>query len=642
MIWTLALLPALAGLAIWAGPDGRVRAGASGAAALAVTVLLALAAGDWTGSYGWSHMLVLRASLMPLSHAVAVMVPTIALAVVIFAASHEEKRGLSRLIGLLVVFVGGMELIVMAGDLLTLLIGWEIVGACSWALITHHWRQGKAAGSANYAFVMTRAGDLGLFLALFATFSATGGLSYGALSDLQGPPLWIAALGILVAAASKAGQVPFSPWLFRAMDGPTSVSALLHSAAMVAAGAYLVARLQPQLSDAPGFGAAAIAVGLVTAIAGGLVALRQVHAKKVLAGSTSAQLGLMFAAAGAGYPGVAAIHLIVHAAFKASLFFAAGIAHAAAGSFDLRTMRLGRALPWTAALTGVGALALAGVPPLSGAWSKEEVVKTLGHAGPWLAIAGMAAGGLSAAYAARFALLAYGPGDRSEAARPGRGETAALAGLALLTVALSALWLPPVHEAAAGALGVALPSGSAIETTVSLMLVALGLLAGVRLARQPAPAPRQDWLGLAGLIERTFVLPFGRAADAAARIDDRTLDAIPRAVAALAMAVSGWAARVGETALDGLAAGTTDRAVAHGARTWHGALALIVEATAALAGSASRSGEAASDLIAGGTGRLAGMAGGDLRRLQTGQSHHYYTLLVAGFAAGLAILIMGA
>ncbi len=298
MIWSLALLPALAGLAVWAGPDARVRTGASGAAVLAVTLLLALAARDWAGSYGWTEALTLRASLTPLSHAVAVTVPAIALAVVVFAASHEAERGLARLIGLLLVFVGGMELIVIAGDLLTLLIGWEIVGACSWALIAHHWRQGEAARSANYAFVMTRAGDLGLFLALFATFAATGGLGYDALGELQGPALRVAAVGILVAAASKAGQVPFSPWLFRAMDGPTSVSALLHSATMVAAGAYLVARLQPQLSAAPGFGAAAIAVGLVTAVAGGVVALRQVHAKKVLAGSTSAQLGLMFAAVG--------------------------------------------------------------------------------------------------------------------------------------------------------------------------------------------------------------------------------------------------------------------------------------------------------------------------------------------------------
>ena len=154
----------------------------------------------------------------------AITVPAVALAVVVFAAAHEAERGLARLLGLLVVFVGGMELIVIVR-------------------------------SANYAFVVTRAGDLGLFLALFATFAGAGSLDYAALGRLEGAPLVVAAFGILLAAASKAGQVPFSPWLFRAMDGPTSVSALLHSAAMVAAGAYLVARLQPQLARVPGFGA---------------------------------------------------------------------------------------------------------------------------------------------------------------------------------------------------------------------------------------------------------------------------------------------------------------------------------------------------------------------------------------------------
>ncbi len=642
MIWTLPLLPALAGLAVWAGPDARVRTGASAAVALVATLLLAIVARDWTGSHGWTDTLTLRASLTPLSNAVAVTVPMIALAVVVFAASHEDEHGLARLIGLLLVFVGGMELIVIAGDLLTLLIGWEIVGACSWVLIAHQWRGDEAARSANYAFVMTRAGDLGLFLAVFATFAGAGSLGYDALAQLSGPALWVAAFGILVAAASKAGQVPFSPWLFRAMDGPTSVSALLHSAAMVAAGAYLIARLGPALAAAPGFAAATMAVGLATAIAGGIVAIRQTHAKKTLAASTSAQLGLMFGAAGAGFPGVAVLHLIAHAAFKAPLFFAAGIGHDAAGTFNVREMRLGRAMPWTAALTAIAALALAGVPFFSGAWTKEEIVKALAQVGPWVAFAGMIGGGLSAVYATQFALLSFGPGDRREVEGPLGGEIVALAALALVSLALSALWLPPVHDVAARLLGAELPGGSWLGMTVSLALVGAGVLTGISLARRPTALRDSDWLGLPALLARLVIDPFSRAATTAARIDDLALDAVPRGAAGLAARVGRWTSHKGETAIDGLATGAADRAVAHGARTWHGALALVVEATAALAGAVSRTGEAASDLVAGGTGRLAGMAGGDLRRLQTGQSHHYYTLLVVGFAAGLAILILGA
>ena len=644
MIWSLAIWPVLAGLAIWAAGDGaRRRLGGAAATAMLLTLALALLAQGWTGRYAWSGTIVLQAGLTPFAQAVAITVPAVALAVVVFAAAHEAERGLARLLGLLVVFVGGMELIVIASDLATLLIGWEIVGACSWALIGHAWRGDGNVRSANYAFVVTRAGDLGLFLALFATFAGAGSLDYAALGRLEGAPLVVAAFGILLAAASKAGQVPFSPWLFRAMDGPTSVSALLHSAAMVAAGAYLVARLQPQLARVPGFGACAIDIGLLTALAGGLVAVRQTHAKKLLAGSTSAQLGLMFAASGAGFPGAAVLHLIAHAAFKAPLFFAAGIAHGETGTYDLRAMRLGRALPWIAGLTAVAALALAGVPPLGGAWSKEEIVKALGEADPWVAFAAMAVGGLSAAYATRFAVMAFAPGQGTEPARRSPGAFAALAALALASVALGAVWLPPVHEAAARFLGVELPTGTALEGAVSLALVALGVLAGLWLVRHPGRAPASDWLGLSAAIGRLVVRPFEAAARGAARFDDVVLDAIPRGAAHTARAASGWSGRADDTGIDGLRPCLLDRARRGVAEAGgRGAVALVVRATDAVARLAGTPGEAATDMIPGGAGRLAGMAGGDVRRLQTGMSHHYYVILIAGIVAALAILFLGA
>ena len=644
MIWSLALWPVLAGLALWAAGDGsRRQLGGAAAGAMLLTLALALLAQGWTGVYVWSGTIVLQASLTPLAQAVAVTIPAVALAVIVFAAAHEGAHGLARLLGLLVVFVGGMELVVIAGDLATLLIGWEIVGACSWALIGHEWRDDGSMRSANYAFVVTRAGDLGLFLALFATFVGAGSLDYAALGRLGGAPLLVAAFGILIAAASKAGQVPFSPWLFRAMDGPTSVSALLHSAAMVAAGAYLVARLQPELVQVPGFGACAIGIGLLTALAGGLVAARQTHAKKLLAGSTSAQLGLMFAASGAGFPGAAVLHLIAHAAFKAPLFFAAGIAHGETGTYDLRAMRLGRTLPWTAGLTAVAALALAGVPPLGGAWTKEEVVKALGETGPWLAFAAMAAGALSAAYASRFTVMAFAPGEATAPARRSVGEFAALAALALASLALGALWLPPVHEAAALFIGAGLPTGTALESVASLALVALGVLAGLWLARHPGPAPASDWFGLSAAIDSLVVRPFTAAALAAARVDDAVLDAIPRGAGRAALSVSGWAGRADDLGIDGLRPGLLDR-VGRGVAEpgGPGAIALVVRATGGLARLAGTTGEAATDLIPGGAGRLAGMAASDVRRLQTGMSHHYYVILIAGFAAALAIIFLGA
>ena len=172
----------------------------------------------------------------------AILVPLIALPVLAYAAFHEEGRGLRRLVAILLVFVGGMELLVVAADFLTLLIGWELVGVCSYLLIAHDWRERENTASSLYAFLMTRFGDLGLFAAAMAVFSVTGSFSYGGLAAMEGAPAIVVGFGLLLAAASKSGQIPFAPWLFRAMAGPTSVSALLHAATMVAAGALVLDR----------------------------------------------------------------------------------------------------------------------------------------------------------------------------------------------------------------------------------------------------------------------------------------------------------------------------------------------------------------------------------------------------------------
>ena len=640
MIWALAYVPVLAGLAIWAIGGSRVRLATLGAVGAVATLALALFSGDQTARFTWSETLVLQAALPPLAQAVAILVPAILLPITLIAVSHEAMRDLPRLIGLMLVFTGGMELVVIAADLVTLLIGWEIVGACSWALIGHKWREQAPGLSANFAFVLTRAGDLGLFIALMATVSATGSASFEALGSLDGWPLSLAAFGLLLAAVSKAGQVPFAPWLFRAMDGPTSVSALLHSATMVAAGAYILARLHPQLSGAPGFGPTAMAIGLGTAILGGVVALRQTHAKKLLAGSTSAQMGLMIATVGAGYPGVAVLHLIVHAATKAALFCAAGIAHRVTDTFDLRKMGLARASPIATTLTVIAALSLAAVPPLSGGWSKEEMVKALEHAGPFWATAIVIAGGLTAAYATRFAVAAFGPGEDRDN-KVGRGELAGLALLSGAVLAISALWWPSFHDAVAARLGAELPIGSRLGLLVSLAAVAFGILAGLRAARSDTEAPAMEWLGLPALYEHVAIRPFHALAAIAARLDDRVVDLIPRGAAAVAVGLSDRLSRADDETLDGLAPGAAGTAISGSARIWRGAVGTAVRATSGLAAIGAGLGERLSDLIPSGTGRVAGMAGADLRRLQTGLAHHYYTILVAGFALAVGLLIFG-
>ena len=451
MLWSVALVPALAAPALLL-PGSRAPLGAAACSVLLVPLALAglAAASGWTGTYAWSGALTLTAALTSVSAVVAVLVPAIALPVLLYAASHEAHEGLPRLLALMLVFVGGMELLVIADDFLTLLIGWEIVGACSWALIGHRWGEIEPPRAGIYAFVTTRLGDLGLFIAAFAAFAGAGFFAFDALPALSPAHLQVVAFGVLVSAAAKSGQLPFSPWLFRAMAGPTSVSALLHAATMVAAGAYLLARLGTALSPAADFSAAAVGIGLATALAGGTVAVLQLHAKKLLAASTSAQFGLMFAVVGAGWPGLAALHLVTHAGMKALLFLSVGVAEERAGTFSLDRMSLGRALPWSAGLALVGAMALAGLPPLGAAWTKDEIVAGVLEANVPAGAFVMLAGALSAAYAARFQTLAWFPAaEPPEGHVPGAAAITGMALLALGTVAASILWLPGAEEVAA-------------------------------------------------------------------------------------------------------------------------------------------------------------------------------------------------
>jgi len=634
-LWLLPLLPIVAGMVVAAmGDRSRGWLGFLAVAVLGGTFGIALLAvtQDWTASLIWTDAIRLSAAFTPISAAVALMVPAVALAVVLHATQHEKAHGLGRLTGIMILFTGGMELVVVANDLLTLLIGWELIGACSWALISHKWRDIENPRSGLYAFVMTRFGDLGLFAAVMALFTATGSFDYAGIATLNGPLQWVVAFGILLSAASKAGQVPFAPWLFRAMDGPSSVSALLHAATLVAAGAYIIARLEPSLSLAPGFSIAAILIGLITALTGGITGVLQNHAKRLLAASTSAQLGFMFVAVGSGYPVVAVLHLIVHATFKAPLFLSAGLAGEAAAGYRLDKMMLGRSMPIVGVLTAVAAVGLAGLPLAGGGWSKEEIIKAAEHTVYWLPFAVMFGGTLSAAYATRFLLQAFGwrGDDERSVDAPGWAETIGLGILAALTLATSLLWYPPLSEAIAAALDGRLPKGSPLMLGLSLTFVATGNVVGIYLARrQPAlgtsgtAAAASDWLGLPTLITVAIVRPVDALARAAAWVDDNLIDAGPRVVAILG--------RKGAA----LIAEMDNRVVDQGIRN-----------TAAfgdwLAYVSDRFGETISDGIPEGSARLTGMLGRDLRRLQTGLSHHYYAYIIGGVIAIIAILAAGA
>lgn len=622
MLWSVALLPLL--LAPWVYWRGRRlgRAGLTGGATLVVLATLMLAwlavANDWSGSYRWSEALVLSLELSTAGRIFALVVPLVALPIVLYAGYHEVERrddrhtvapGGARLMALLVAFVGAMQLLVLANDLLTLLIAWELVGACSWALISHRWGMADVPRDAATAFLVTRFGDLGLYIAAAAVFAGTGGFGYADLAGLDGGVKHVAVAGIVLAAAAKSAQLPFSAWLFAAMSGPVPVSALLHAATMVAAGIFLLARLQPALAGIDWFAPLVMALGLATALAGGVVGVCQGHAKKLLAASTSAQYGLMWLAVGAGFPGVALLHFIAHAFMKAGLFLSAGVAERQTGSYTLAGMRLGRRLPGVALATAVMSLALAGVAPLGAAWSKEQIVTVAGHRGAWLAVGVALAGGLSALYATRFQLLAYGVSRRRVGSalpaspRPSWAESGAIAALATITLGLSLFWWPGVAAWVAQAGGWALPPGKPWELAVSLALVVLGIVGGIALARGPTSASpatgwrarAEAWFGLPGL-----TLGIARRVSAAgaslARVDDEVVDAGLRATARFGQ----WLAR-----------------------------------------QQARGGESLAEGVPGSLSRLAEWGGQWARKFQSGQTHHYYTGIAAGLAIVLMLLVIG-
>ncbi|MFC3285010.1 NADH-quinone oxidoreductase subunit 5 family protein [Litchfieldella rifensis] len=635
MLWSVPLLPLLLAPLLYLSGRRIGRGGLTLGAVLVLLTTLALVglavAGEWNGSYRWSAALELTLGLSTAGKAFMLSVPLVALPIVVYAGYHERESR-ARLLALLVAFVGAMQLLVLANDLLTLLVAWELVGACSWALISHRWGEAEIPQEAARAFLITRFGDLGLYLAAAALFAGTGGFGYADLASLDGSLLHVAVAGIVLASAAKSAQVPFSMWLFAAMAGPVPASALLHAATMVAAGVYLLARLEPLLSSVAWFMPVAITVGLVTALAGGVVGVVQGQAKKLLAASTSAQYGLMWVAVGAGFPGVALVHFVTHAFMKAGLFLSVGLAERQIGSYSLHDMRLGRRMPAVALATGVASLALAGMVPLGAAWSKEQIVAAAGHQALWLTIPVMLAGALSALYATRFQLLAYGRSRRGEQGRglessaPSTPETWALYSLSAATLLFSLLWWPAVHQWLA--VVAPLPASASWELFGSLALVLLGIAGGIRVTRGPAPLASgrfawvASWWGLPTAI-RYVTTAVAELSVYLARFDDRVLDAFAGAVVRGVSSASGRMARGDNDVVDAGLQGTArfGQWLAH------------LHATR---------GESISEGLPGTLARLTERGGQWARQAQSGQTHHYYTGIAAGFAIVLAILMIGA
>ena len=659
MIWLIVLTPVIGGLALLLAAPRRA-AGALGAVVLALVAAVALAAA-WlqpTTALSWGGPLRLELGVSGATRILIVLVPVVAAPIVVFAGSvYRDEPGVRRLVGLLVAFVGAMELLVVAADLLTLLIAWELVAAFSWALIAHHWEQPRPPQAALEAFVTVRFGAIGLFVAAGAAYAATGSLSFDAIAGTGGETLgWIAA-GVLLAAAAKSAQVPFSFWLFSAMEGPSPVSALLHSATMVAAGAYALIRLQPVLGAVAWFGPTVVALGLVSALAGGVVALLQTDFKRALAASTTAQYGLMLIAVGAGSVAAATAQLVAHAFFKSLLFLAAGFALSIAGTGDLGRLRLGAASRLAAVFCGIGALALAAVPPLGGAFSKELVLASATAWSPWLGIGVLVAGFLSALYAGRLFALSYGPAlvdgrspsraghtsPRVEAVAPlgARGAAGGSLGsktpsapvwamgfLATASVLLGVLGLPAGERALERLTGGRLVAGQAWELGVSLGSIAAAFALVWLLSRRGAlltlgvPARVQvrlaDWLGLPTAARRGAAEPVLALARALRRFDDHVIDAGVWGTAITTVRLAARAMifdeRVVDAAVWGIAKASWLAAVA--SRAWDD---VVIDGAVEATATASR------------------RAGTAVRRLQNGMVHDYYIIIAAGVVIAVVV-----
>jgi NADH-quinone oxidoreductase subunit L len=335
---------------------------------------------------------------------------------------EDEER---RFFAYMAIFVFSMLLLVEAGNLVLLLSGWGLVGLASYLLIGFNQERPAAIAAAKKAFIMNAFGDATMALAIFLIFWKTGVVDFlgvfDAVDGLSQTAVTLIALGLLGGAVAKSAQIPLHTWLPDAMEGPTPVSALIHAATMVVAGVYLLVRMHPIYEAAVNVQHLAAGLGAVTLLVAGLIALVQTDIKRVIAYSTMSQIGYMFLGAGVAAYGNAMFHLMTHAFFKALLFLGAGIIiHALAGEQDIRNMGgLRDALPRTYYAMLIGGLALAGIFPLSGFWSKDSILASALAAGTYgriLFVAGLIGAFLTGLYTFRMLFIVFF-GDRSAYAR---------------------------------------------------------------------------------------------------------------------------------------------------------------------------------------------------------------------------------
>ncbi len=331
---------------------------------------------------------------------------------------HEDNNGFGKYFAYLNLFIFSMLLLVLGSNYVIMFIGWEGVGLCSYLLIGFWYKSPEYVAAAKKAFIMNRIGDLGYLIGIFLIYKQFGTLEYQAVfaqagSLVSNAPILIAiTLSLFIGATGKSAQIPLFTWLPDAMAGPTPVSALIHAATMVTAGIYMITRSNALYTAAPVSQQVILIIGLATAIVTATIATHQNDIKKILAYSTVSQLGFMFMALGVGAYTAAVFHVITHAFFKALMFLGSGsVIHGMGGEQDIRKMGgLKKYMPITYFTFLIGCLAIAGIPPLSGFFSKDEIMMHVfanPHAGVIFWGLGMVAALLTAYYMFRLLFVTF-------------------------------------------------------------------------------------------------------------------------------------------------------------------------------------------------------------------------------------------
>ncbi|MEV4240443.1 MULTISPECIES: NADH-quinone oxidoreductase subunit L [unclassified Nocardia] len=484
--------------------------------------------------------------------------------------NHDPGR--RRFFAYLNLFLAAMLLLVLADNYLVLYLGWEGVGLASYLLIGFWYHKPTAATAAKKAFVVNRVGDMGLAIAMFTMFATFGSIDFGSVfaTAPQAGEGTLTAIGLLLllAACGKSAQVPLQSWLGDAMEGPTPVSALIHAATMVTAGVYLIARSGPIFDLAPNARLGVVLVGAVTLLFGAIVGCAKDDIKKALAASTMSQIGYMVLAAGLGPAGyaIAIMHLLTHGFFKAGLFLGAGsVMHAMDDETDMRRYGgLRKLLPVTYITFGLGYLAIIGVPPFAGFFSKDRIIEAAfnqgGASGLALGAVTLLGAGLTAFYMTRVMMMTFFGERRWKPDTHPHEAPAVMTGpmilLAIGSVAAGGLfvlgsslqnWLEPVVGAHHGEEVV--PAG--VVTVLALLVVAVGIgFAYNQFAQREIPetapeaasaltvAARKDLYGDA-FNEGVFMRPGAYLTRSLVFLDNRGIDGIVNGTAALIGGLSG-------------------------------------------------------------------------------------------------------